>query len=396
MDAWFNFQIGLAFFVVGLLAIALSNLKAWRRLGKYPPPARLPRVSILVPARDEEYNVEACMQSLLAQDYPAFEVIALDDESRDRTGRILNELAASSDRLRVLTGKPLPGDWLGKHWACHQLAQAAAGDLLLFTDADTRHHPLALRDAVAALTAERADLLTVLPHQDIATWAERLIVPIIPWSMFALIPLGLAHWLRRPSMTAAVGQFMLFRREAYERVGGHAAVRQSAVDDLALSRRLVASGLRWRLVDGGERVRCRMYHNARQVVDGLSKNLFAAFDYRLPPFAFVWTWLSIVFVAWPILLTLGAIGIALPGFAMEWAAVAVAASLALWLLVCRRFNFPSALALLYPVAMACTAVIAFRSMALTLTGRAKWRGRILVAHRSKRTIHRGREDARRL
>jgi chlorobactene glucosyltransferase len=378
MDAWFNFQVGLAFFTFGLLAIALSNLRAWQRLEQYGPPAGLPRASILLPARDEEDNIEACVRSLLAQDYPDFEVIALDDDSSDGTGRILSELAEASDRLRVLAGKPLPGDWLGKHWACHQLAQAATGELLLFTDADTRHHPLALRDAVAALQAERADLLTALPRQIVGSWAERLIVPIIPWSLFALVPLALAHRLRRTSLVVAVGQYLLIRREAYERSGGHAAVRRSAVDDIALARRIVSHGLCWRLVDGGGRIECRMYRDARQVIEGLSKNLYAAFDYRLPQFVFVWTWLSIVFVAWPILLALGALGITLPGFAPDWAAVAVAASFALWLLVCRRFGFPSVLAMLYPISMALAVVIAFRSMALTLTGRATWRGRALV------------------
>jgi chlorobactene glucosyltransferase len=375
-----NFQYGLAAFVIGLLLIAVSNLKAWRRMNRYPASPRSPRVSILVPARDEEDNIEVCVRSLLAQDYSDFEVVALNDESTDRTGAILAALDGES-RLRVLNGKPLPPDWLGKHWACHQLAQAATGELLLFTDADTRHHPLALRDAVGALHAERADLLTALPRQIVGSWAERLIVPIIPWSLFALVPLALAHRLRRTSLVVAVGQYMLLRREAYDRSGGHAAVRQNAVDDIALGRRVVASGLRWRLVDGGERVRCRMYRNTRQVIEGLSKNLFAAFDYRWPPFLFVWAWMGLVFVIWPMLSGLRLLGIALPGFSLEAASVAVAGSSALWFIVARRFGLPAYLALLYPVSMALIVIIAFRSMAITLTGKATWRGRTLAAQK---------------
>jgi len=379
---WLTFQYGLAAFVVGLLLIAASNLKAWRRLGRYPEPAAFPRASILVPARDEEANIEACVRSLLAQDYPDFEVVVLNDASTDRTGPILAALDGEP-RLRVLNGKPLPPDWLGKHWACHQLAQASTGELLLFTDADTRHHRMALRGAVGALQAERADLLTALPRQIICSWAERLIVPIIPWSLFALVPLALAHRLRRTSLVVAVGQYMLFRREAYARSGGHAAVRQNAVDDIALARRTASHGLRWRLVDGHGRVECRMYHNRRQAVEGLSKNLFAAFDYRWPQFLFVWAWMGLVFVIWPILLGLGLLGITLPGFSLEAATAAVAGSAGLWLIVAKRFSLPAYLTLLYPAAMALTIIIAFRSMALTLTRRATWRGRTLEVHTSK-------------
>lgn len=381
-DAWLSFQYGLAAFVIGLLLIAVGNLKAWRRMNRYPAPARFPRASILVPARNEEDNIEGCVRSLLAQDYPDFEVLVLNDDSGDRTRSILAALDGEP-RLRVLIGKPLPPDWLGKHWACHQLAQAAAGDLLLFTDADTRHHPQTLRDAVAALHVERADLLSALPRQIVGSWAERLIVPIIPWSLFALIPLALAHRLRRTSLVVAVGQYMLFRREAYDRSGGHAAVRQNAVDDIALARRIVSQGLRWRLVDGGGRIECRMYRNLGHVMEGLSKNLFAAFDYGWPQFLFVWTWMGLVFVIWPMLLGLGLLGVMLPGFSLEAAVVAAAGSIGLWLIVTRRFSLPAYLALLYPISMALTVIIAFRSMVLTLTGRATWRGRTLAVHKSK-------------
>ena len=381
-DAWLSFQYGLAAFVIGLLLIAVSNLKAWQRMNRYPAPARFPRASILVPARNEEDNIEGCVRSLLAQDYPDFEVLVLNDDSGDRTRSILAALD-DEPRLRVLIGKPLPPDWLGKHWACHQLAQAATGDLLLFTDADTRHHPQALRDAVAALHAERADLLSALPRQIVGSWAERLIVPIIPWSLFALIPLAVAHRLRRTSLVVAVGQYMLFRHEAYDRSGGHAAVRQNAVDDIALARRIVSQGLRWRRVDGGGRIDCRMYRNLGHAMEGLSKNLFAAFDYGWPQSLFVWTWMGLVFVIWPMLLGLGQLGVMLPNFSLEAAVVAAVGSIGLWLIVTRRFSLPAYLALLYPISMALTVIIAFRSMALTLTGRATWRGRTLAVHKSK-------------
>jgi len=220
-------------FLSVLLLIALSNLLVLRRLHRYGRPAQFPRLSVLVPARNEEANIGPCVRSLLAQDYPDFELLVLDDESGDQTAQVLASLATSDNRLRVLSGQPLPAGWLGKQWACHQLAQAASGELLLFTDADTRYHPQALSNAVAALLAERTDMLSAVLREEVVSWGERLVVPILVWSIFSFLPLGLAYRLRLPAFTAANGQFLLFRRRAYEQIGGHAAVRQHTTEDLA-------------------------------------------------------------------------------------------------------------------------------------------------------------------
>lgn len=374
---------GLVFFLVMLLATALTNLRLLRRLDSYPRASRLPPVSILVPARREEGNIEPCLRSLLAQDYHSFEVLALyEDDPGDGTGSLVQALAGEDPRLRVLHGRPLPPDWLGKHWACQQLAEAATGELLLFTDADTRHHPLALRDAVAALQAEEADLLSALPRQELGSWAERLIVPLIPWSILSFLPLGLAYRLPIPALSAANGQFMLFRAEAYRAIGGHGAVRGDVADDLALARRIKAQGFRWRFADGQERVSCRMYRNFHQVFEGFSKNLFAAFGYRLIPFVLVWLWLGIVFLQPPIVLGFTLVGRG-PAAALYlgFAGGAVGCALLLWELVLWRFRLPLYLALLYPFTMALALTIAGSSLILTLAGRTTWKGRRLIRQR---------------
>jgi chlorobactene glucosyltransferase len=375
--SWSSHQASLIVFVAVLLLIALSNLRFLRRLADWPSLRVFPRVSILVPVRNEEHNVEPCLRSLLAQEYPDFEVMVLDDESTDGTSEALAALSAEDHRLRVVEGRPLPQGWVGKHWACFQLAQAAVGELLLFTDADTRHHPHALRDAVAALVAERGDLLSAIPREVAVSWAERLVVPIIPWSILSFLPLGLAHRLRVPVLTAAVGQFMMFRREAYEQVGGHAAFRDHTADDLALVRLMVAKGLVWRLVDGSQRVRCRMYQDARQVLEGFSKNLFAGFDYRIIPFVFVWLWVGLVFCEPPAILLLRAMVPRWSGPSPWLAAAAIVVSLLLWGITHWRFGFPLYLALLYPLTILLTVCIAMRSMVVTLSGRATWKGRRL-------------------
>lgn len=381
---WTAHQISLIVFLAVLLLIALSNLRALRRLGTYPLPPRFPGLSILVPARNEEGNIGPCVQSLLAQKYPDFEVLVLDDESTDRTGEILEALAARDNRLRVLRGQPLPPGWLGKHWACHQLAQVASGDLLLFTDADTRHHPHALRDAVAALIVEEADLLTAIPRQDVVTWAERLIVPIFPWSILSFLPLCLAHRSRRPSLSASLGQFMLFRRRAYEHVGGHAAVREDAVDDIALGRQIKAHGLRWRLLDGSERICCRMYHGLQEAYEGFSKNLLAGFGYSVPLFALVWLWLGLVFWEPLVVLAFGVSGAPISALSLLLAAAAVVLSLLLWIISHRRFGFPLYLAFLYQVTILLIETVAARSLLLTLGGQATWKGRRLGKLQARR------------
>jgi chlorobactene glucosyltransferase len=370
---------GIVFFLAVLVLVALSNWRGLRRLGTYPEPDHWPRASLLLPARDEAVNIAACVQSLLAQDYPDFELLVLDDQSRDRTGEILAEIAARDARLHVLAGRPLPSGWLGKHWACHQLAQLATGEVWLLTDADTVHHPDGLRQAVAALLAERADLITGLPRQVVQSWGERLIVPILPWSLFCFFPLALAERWPWPPLVTAVGQFMLFRRAAYERIGGHAAVRGHTADDVALARRLAAHAGRWRLVDASDVVACRMYRSFRQAFLGFSKSLFAAFGYNPVVFTAIWVWLGLVFLLPPVLVGLASAGLAFP-VGLPLAATALAVGL--WALAIGRLRLPPALLVLYPLSVALILAIATHSLITTATGRAAWKGRRLSAWRT--------------
>lgn len=379
MDFYTYQYFSLTAFTAVLLLIALSNWLTLRRLGSYPVPDHFPRVSVLIPARNEEANIGACVRSFLAQDYPDFEVVVLDDHSTDRTAAILAVLAATDSRLRILAGQPLPDGWLGKHWACHQLSQGAAGELLLFTDADTRHGPRSIRAGVAALLCESADLLTAIPRQEVGTWAEKLAVPLVmQWGTFAFLPLALAFRLHAPQFTASIGQYMLFRREPFTRIGGFAAVRQSAIDDLALGRLTVASGYRWRLADATREVSCRMYRSAREVFEGFSKNLFAGFDYRLLPFVVAWLWMLVVFLQPLLTLFLALGGVPFPPPGLPWSAAQVILAVALFSVCCRRFVLPTYLALCYPATIALVAILAFRSAFLAVLGRSTWKGRTLL------------------
>jgi chlorobactene glucosyltransferase len=376
---WIDHLGGIVIFLAILLLISFINLLTLKRLGTFPDPTHTPRVSLLVPARNEARNIEGCARGLLAQDYPDFEVIVLDDESTDGTGEILARIAAEDDRLRVIHGQPLPAGWLGKNWACQQLSQVANGDYLLFTDADTRHDPLMLRDSIAATVATHADLLSGMPHQEVKTWGEQLLVPILAWSFMAFIPLVLAQRVRAAFLSLAIGQFLLFRRSAYEKINGHESVRDKVVEDFELARNIKNAGLQWRFVDATARIHCRMYHNFREVFNGLSKNLFIVFG-NIFFFALAWSALVISFLEPQLILLLALLGFVLP-IKLVWLSIlAIGQAILLWGLTDLRFGFPVRQAALYPITIVLSVVIGLRSMFAHLFKRGvTWKGRSVVA-----------------
>lgn len=370
-------QIGVACFLTVIALFAAGNLFLFKRLDRYEEAARKPFVSVLLPVRNEEKNVEACIRSLLSQDYPAFELLVLDDESTDGTWSIVDRLAAEDDRLVAMKGLPLPGGWLGKHWACHQLAMAARGELLLFTDADTRHSSDSLAGGVNALLAEGVDLVTAFPREVTLTVGEKAGIPILAFSFLAFMPLALAYRRRPHSFAAAIGQYMLFRRESYFAVGGHEAVKEEVLDDFQLAKNIKKAGMRWRFLDGMHQVRCRMYSGWREVYRGLGKNLFAVFGYHAAAFIFVWLWMLMAFVVPPALLVMGLTGI-LSSSRLWLAAVNTGIALFIWSLTVLRFRYPPYLVPLYPLIVGNAVAMSFYSMWITASGRWSWKGRTLA------------------
>ena len=375
---WIDHVGGIVIFLAILLLISFINLLTLKRLGKFPNPPHQPRVSLLVPARNEARSIEGCVRGLLAQDYPDFEVIILDDESTDGTGEILARITAEDSRLRVIHGQPLPAGWLGKNWACQQLSQAATGDYLLFTDADTHHHPLMLRDSIAAALSTNADLLSGMPHQEVKTWSEQLLVPILAWSFMAFIPLALAERVRAAFLSVSIGQYLLFRRSAYDASGGHTAVRDKVVEDFELARNIKKAGLHWRFIDATTRIHCRMYHNFREVFDGLSKNLYVVFG-NVFFFALAWMALVISFLEPQLILLLALLGVPLPAKLAPLAVLAIGQAILLWGLTDLRFGFPIKQAALYPLTIVLSVFIGLRSMFAHLFKRGvTWKGRSVV------------------
>ncbi len=250
-------------FVAYKAATLLHNALAFPRLRPAPTPPGA-RVSLLIPARDEAHNLARHLPGVLAQ---GAEVIVLDDQSSDDTAAVAARLGA-----RVLRGAPLPPGWTGKAWACQQLAGAAAGEVLVFTDADVMWGPGALGGLLRELEASEADLLSVWPRQDNCTPGERLLTPLVEQTLLLGLPFA---FLRLPSAraSAANGQVMAFRRAAYGALGGHAAVRGELLEDVRLAYELRASGGRLSLALGQGGLGVRMYRSYPASVRGLGKSL---------------------------------------------------------------------------------------------------------------------------
>ena len=278
-------QIGILAVLVVAAAIGVVNMLSLRSLGDSPRPRRFPMVSVLVPARNEEANIGRCIASLVDQDYPNYEILVLDDNSEDQTAAIVRGWEQRSGHVRRIDGQPLPAGWTGKNFACHQLALEAKGELLLFVDADTRHSPESVRAGVAALDETGADLLTVIPNEIMETFWEKVILPLLHFNLLCFLPLPMVSRTQNPSLAMANGQYMLFRRSAYETIGGHHAVQDAIVEDVWLSRLIKRKGFRLRILDGSRVVACRMYTSLTGIWHGFSKNLFAGFKFSIPVMA---------------------------------------------------------------------------------------------------------------
>ncbi len=240
------------------------------------PPVAAPRVSIVLPARDEATHIAACVSSLRASTWPALEIVVVDDHSTDGTGELARAAAAGDPRVRVVSAPDLPADWFGKQWACHTGAREATGDWLLFTDADTRHGSELVARMMAMRARRHADLFSVAGHQAMGTIWEQAVQP----SVFTLIlgRYGGADQLERathPRDVVANGQCFLISRAWYDQIGGHVAVRQYVAEDLMLAQRTVLAGGRVSMALGVRHLSTRMYDGLASLMKGWGKNLYA-------------------------------------------------------------------------------------------------------------------------
>lgn len=342
-----------------------------------------PRITVCVPARNEEANLEACVRSILASTHRDVEVLVYDDQSTDDTPNILAKLIASDPRVRAAQVTPLPSGWNGKQHACWRMSEQARGQWLCFTDADVRFEPACLADALAFAQAQKADMVSTFPRQITGSLAERLAVPMIFFILFSYLPMPRMRTTRDPAASAACGQFILVSRAAYDKAGGHQAFKNSMHDGVKMPREVRKAGFHTDLFDGTHLLSVRMYRGLAQTWRGFAKNAFEGlgsvgllmFITVVHLLAHVVPW---VIVPWALLgkLVPTLLNAAPTDLAALFAVSCVAMAILQRFLLARRFEQGLTPVLLHPLGVLMMTIIQWHSLYLALTGQRAWRGRV--------------------
>lgn len=347
------------------------------RLADLPPQREGALVSVIIPARNEAGSIRKCVESVLSTAYSPVEVLVVDDRSTDDTAARAMEAARGDPRLRVIEGEELPTGWYGKPWACSQGAREARGEILLFTDADTRHEPMLVPHAVAALQSTGAGIVTVSPHLSCVTFWERTVMPQV-WLLLGTRyhPAAVSRATRTRDVIAN-GQFVLTTRQSYFEAGGHEAVKGEVAEDLALAQRYVEAGMRVWFAFAENLMETRMYTGLAHLVEGWSKNLYLGGRRSFPdqPLlrALVPVALSVAMLFWLVPPLALVASVAWPAL-LQPALIATWLSLLFWAVVSLGMRIPPWYALAYPAGSAMALWIVLRST-WRGAGRVEWKGR---------------------
>lgn len=361
-----------------VLLMVVFNIWRWPR-GR-PDGGLSGRVSVLIPARDEVETLASCVHAALHGTHAPDEVLIYDDASADGTGALAARLAAEDSRVRVLQGDTLPDGWVGKPHACHRLAGAAAGDLLLFLDADVTLLPTGLARVGSLFADYKADVVTAGLRQRMGTWSERLVIPLLHLTYLAWLPVPLVWRSRDPRLLIANGQLLAVRRNAYRKAGGWAAVRAELVDDMAFCREVKRAGGRVVFADAFKIASCRMYRNGGELWRGFSKNLYEGVGGTPAALLAVLGLYGGIFVL-PYLAL--AAGLLLDAPVVQAALLGVVANLVLRSVLAVRFRQPPEGVLLHPLAVMALLSIAGNSWLWSRRGSIRWRGRSYAARTAR-------------
>lgn len=272
-----------ALFWVQVLVLTVRQNRAQKWVVKadtpLPPPPRKPKVSVVIPARNEERNLKACLDSVRALEWPALEIVLIDDRSTDATPRIAAEAKAADPRVTLLGGTDLPPGWMGKCWALHQASAKATGEWLLFLDADVTVHPKSLAQAHAYAVSQGARMLSGYGFLVLGTFWENVIMPVIGGMIVGANPLDEVNDPKHPRVVCN-GQFILIERAAYDAIGGHEALKAAIIDDVSMAKAAKEKAIPYRMIFCRELFRTRMYTSFREIWQGWTKNLYAGLDHR--------------------------------------------------------------------------------------------------------------------
>jgi chlorobactene glucosyltransferase len=334
-----------------------------------------PFISVLVPARNEERGIRECIDSLCNQVYSSYEVLVLDDGSTDSTPDILKELIEQyPDTLTIITGSSLPKDWIGKSHACYQLSMKAKGEYLLFTDADTIHSPYSLLSLVRTSRHYQADLLTAVPNQKLSSFWEHLMIPFMHVLYHGYLPNSMIYSNHDSRFSAANGQIMLFRYDAYQEIDGHKSVKSSLVEDIDIAKRIKQNKSKVVLANAIDVVSCTMYSGFDEVFMGFSKNFYSGLSEKFSIFFFFIFHLFTAYVLPPIIVIFALIS----GNAelMQWGLLLTILGMFIRLSSTIQFSLPFFHVFLQPLSAFFAIVIAGNSFLWSLpnSGR-KWKGR---------------------
>ncbi len=245
------------------------------------------KISILIPARNEENNIENCLSNIFKSTYKNYEVKVLDDFSTDSTQDKIKAFQNTHKNLELINSKELPNGWTGKNWACYQLAAKAQGEYLQFIDADVIITPETLRFVLFEFQKRKAKMLSVFPTQKIKSWGEWLIVPLMDWLLLTFLPLYKVYKSSNPSLAAANGQFILFDKQSYFNFGGHEKIKDKIVEDMEFVRGFKKMRLKTITFLGNNFVNCRMYRNFNEALRGFTKNFYPGFNINGTAFSLV-------------------------------------------------------------------------------------------------------------
>jgi chlorobactene glucosyltransferase len=348
----------------------------------YPPllPEReisppFPRVTIIIPARNEERNIEGCLRSVLSQEYPELEILVVDDESTDRTPEIVESYARKDPRLKLIRGAPIPPGWVGKGWALYQGHLKAEGEYLILLDADTRLYPHAVTTLVAYNRKNPVDLLNPIPRFVQKTFWEKVLGPLL-WGMVRIrFPWIWVNQRWIPD-NMAFGPLLFIRKEVYDAVGGHRLVAHDILEDVALSRLLKERGFLTRIVSGKYLFEIRMYHSLREIIEGWTKTAYGAMGYN--PVLMAMAILGSFFLATQPFLTL-ILSLFLGDSARVWLGLSLFQLLGLCIrriLDARENEYPLWTILFHPVGMVLIHSMQLSSVWRYYFGSFRWKGRI--------------------
>ncbi|KAA8482561.1 chlorobactene glucosyltransferase [Arcticibacter tournemirensis] len=351
------------FFLILRFAVTLfnfiSNPKLNKTARKYTD-----LVSIVIPARNEQHDILKLLESIKHQDYQNFEVIVLDDSSTDLTYDICANFVKTDNRFRVVRGEPLPEGWLGKNFACHQLAHLAVGRYLLFLDADTFISPGLINNSINRMKMGKLTLLSLFTNQVMSTLGEWMVVPLMHFLLLNLLPLRLVRLTRNTAFSAASGQFMLFDASNYHSHHWHAQVKDRVVEDIAIMKLIKAYQYKAEALLANGFVSCRMYTGFKEAAAGFSKNLLAGFNNNIAGL-----------ICYLLLVMMGPLFIALYlDIQLLFFAVTLIILSRLMISLLSGQN-PLVNILLHPFQMAAFVLISFLSIQKHLTKTITWKGR---------------------